>query len=126
MHSEGYSSWVCVSVCLFVCVCLLGNISHMERLIILKTLLRTQRSMKVKIFVGICLKRLRSRVMLRNMSEKANMQIIPTYPVVSFLHLTHSEASESTQRLSTTFDLDQNGQSTTEDSLLTTSRRDSS
>ena len=28
---------------------------------------------------GICLKRLRSRVMPRNMSEKANMLIIPTY-----------------------------------------------
>ena len=29
--------------------------------------------------MGICLKRLRSRVMPRNMSEKANMLIIPTY-----------------------------------------------
>ena len=29
--------------------------------------------------VGICLKRLRSRVMPRKMSEKANMLIIPTY-----------------------------------------------
>ena len=34
---------------------------------------------KVKKFVGICLKRLCSRVMPRNMSEKANMLNIPTY-----------------------------------------------
>ena len=32
----------------------------------------TQRATKVDIFVGICLKQLRSRVMPPNMSEKAN------------------------------------------------------
>ena len=53
--------------------------SPMEHLFVLKTPSRTQRAMKVKKFVGICLKRLRSRVMLRNMSEKANMLNIPTY-----------------------------------------------
>ena len=74
MRSEGYSS---CSVC--VSVCLLSHISPTERLFILKTLSRTQRATKVKKFVGICLKRLRSRVMPRNMSEKANMLIIPTY-----------------------------------------------
>ena len=68
---------VCVSVCL--CVCLLSHISPTERLFVLKTLSRTQRATKVKKFVGICLKQLRSRVMPRNMSEKANMLIIPTY-----------------------------------------------
>ena len=66
-----------LSVC--VCVCLLSHIPPMERLFVLKTLSRTQRATKVKKFVGICLKRLRSRVMPRNMSEKANMLIIPTY-----------------------------------------------
>ena len=65
------------SVCL--CVCLLSHISPTERLFVLKTLSRNQRETKVKKFVGICLKRLRSRVMPRNMSEKANMLIIPTY-----------------------------------------------
>ena len=70
-------SWVCLCVC--VCVCLLSHISPMERLFVLKTLSCTQRATKVKIFVGICLKRLRSRVMPRNRSEKANMVIIPTY-----------------------------------------------
>ena len=81
MRSEGYSSWVCLCVCVSVClcVCLLSHISHTERLFVLKTLSRTQRATKVKKFVGICLKRLRSRVMPRNMSEKANMLIIPTY-----------------------------------------------
>ena len=70
-----------LSVCLCVClsVCLLSHISPTERLFILKMLSRTQRATKVKKFVGICLKRLRSRVMPRNMSEKANMLIIPTY-----------------------------------------------
>ena len=68
---------LCVGVC--VSVCLLSHISPTERLFVLKTLSRTQRATKVKIFVGICLKRLRSRVMPRNMSEKANMLIIPTY-----------------------------------------------
>ena len=74
MRSEGYCSRsVCVSVCL------LSHISPTEHLFVLKTLSRTQRTTKVKKFVGICLKRLRSRVMPRNMSEKANMLIIPTY-----------------------------------------------
>ena len=93
MRSEGYCSWVCLSlsfpicclrasglsVCVCVSVCLLSHISPTERLFVLKTLSRTQRATKVKKFVGICLKRLRSRVMPRNMSEKANMLIIPTY-----------------------------------------------
>ena len=76
-----YFTWVCLCVCLSVClsVCLLSHISPTERLFVLKMLSRTQRATKVKIFVGICLKRLRSRVMPRNMSEKANMLIIPTY-----------------------------------------------
>ena len=65
------------SVC--VCVCLLSHISLTEPLFVLKTLSRTKRATKVKKFVGICLKQLRSRVMPRNMSEKANMLIIPTY-----------------------------------------------
>ena len=67
-----------LSVCL--CVCLLSHISPTERLFVLKTLSRTQWAAKVKKFVGICLKQLRSRVMPRNMSEKANMLIfISTY-----------------------------------------------
>ena len=73
MRSEGYCSR---SVCLFVC--LLSHISPMKRMFVLKTLSRTQRATKVKKFVGICLKRLRSRVIPRNISEKANMLIIPT------------------------------------------------
>ena len=64
-------------VCL--CVCLLSHISPMERLFLMKT-----RATKVKKIVGICVKRLRSRVMPRNMSEKANMLIIPTYPLSVF------------------------------------------
>ena len=55
MRSEGYSSWVCV------CVCLLSHISPMERLFVLKTLSRTQRATKVKLFVGFSLKPLRCR-----------------------------------------------------------------
>ena len=70
------------SVC--VSVCLLSHISPTERLFILKTLSRTQQATKVKNFVGICLKRLCSRVMLQNMSEKANMIIFPTYPRSAF------------------------------------------
>ena len=72
-----YSGWVCLCAC--VSVCLLSHISPTEHLFVLKTLPRTQRATKVKKFVGICLKRLGSRVMPRNMSEKANMLIIPTY-----------------------------------------------
>ena len=71
MRSEGYSTWVCLCVCLSVC--LLSHISPTERLFVLKTLSHTQRATKVKKFVAICLKLLRSRVMPRNMSEKANM-----------------------------------------------------
>ena len=97
---------VCVCVC--VCVCLLSHISPTERLFVLKTLSRTQRAKKVKIFVGICLKRLRSRVMPRNMSEKANNANYSDFTGVRFLRLTHSEGPEGTQRLSTTFSLAQN------------------
>ena len=67
-----------------LCVCLLSHISPTEGLFVLKTLSRTQRATKVKKFVGICLKRLRSRVMPRNMSEKAKMLIIQTYPWSAF------------------------------------------
>ena len=73
MRSEGYSTWS--SVCVCVSVCLLSHISPTERLFVMKTLSRTQRATKVKKFVAICLKLLRSRVMPRNMSEKANMLI---------------------------------------------------
>ena len=55
MRSEGYCSWVVLSVCL------LSHISPMERLFVLKTLSRTQRAMKVKKFVGFSLKPLRCR-----------------------------------------------------------------
>ena len=55
MRSEGYCSWVCVSVCL------LSHISPMERLFVLKTLSRTQLATKVKKFVGFSLKPLRCR-----------------------------------------------------------------
>ena len=48
-----------LSVC--VCVCLLSNISPMERLFVLKTLSRIQRATKVKNFVGFSLKPLRCR-----------------------------------------------------------------
>ena len=50
---------LCVCVC--VCVCLLSHISPMEHLFVLKTLSRTQRATKVKIFVGFSLKPLRCR-----------------------------------------------------------------
>ena len=55
MRSEGYCSWVCLSVCL------LSHISPMERLFGLKTLSRTQQATKVKKFVGFSLKPLRCR-----------------------------------------------------------------
>ena len=85
---------------------LVGN-SLLKRLFVLKTLSHTQGATKVKKLVGICLKPLRSGVMPRNRSEKpiANYSDIPA---VSFLHLTHSEVPEGTQRLSTTFSLVQN------------------
>ena len=55
MRSEGYCSWVGLSVCL------LSHISPMERLFVLKTLSRTQRATKVKKFVGFSLKPFRCR-----------------------------------------------------------------
>ena len=44
-----------------LCVCLLSHISPMERLFVLKTLSRTQRTTKVKKYVGFSLKPLRCR-----------------------------------------------------------------
>ena len=49
---------VCLSVCLSVCQ---FNVSPLERLFVLKLMLRTQRATKVKTIVGICLKLLRCR-----------------------------------------------------------------
>ena len=81
----------------------------MEHLFFLKTLSRTQQVTKVEIFVGICLKRLRSRVIPRNISEKANNYAnYSDLPAFSFLRFIHSEALEGTQRLLTTFSLAQN------------------
>ena len=57
MRSEGYCSWVCV------CVCLLSHISPLERLFVLKLLLRTQQATEVKKYVGFSLKPLPSKVM---------------------------------------------------------------
>ena len=52
MRSEGYCSWVCVCVC---------HISPMERLFVMKTLSRSQRTTTVKMYVGFSLKPLRCR-----------------------------------------------------------------
>ena len=80
-----------LGLCVCMCVCLVT--SHLRSVCSsLKTLLR-KRATKVKIFVGIFPKQLRSRVIPRNMSEK-----LLRLTVVSFLRLTHSEAPEGTQR----------------------------
>ena len=73
-------------------VCVSVHISPTERLFVLKTLSRTQRATKVKTFVGICLKLLRSRVIPRNICEKSQYAIFSDLPAVSFLRLTYSEA----------------------------------
>ena len=73
MRSEGYTV-----VGLSVCVCLSVK-SHLTYGASVRPV-----ATKVKKFVGICLKRLRSKVMPRNMSEKANMLIIPTYTMSAF------------------------------------------
>ena len=52
---------MCVCVC--VCVCLLSHISLLKHLFVLKILSRTKQATEVKIFVGFCLKPLRSKVM---------------------------------------------------------------
>ena len=52
MRSEGYGSWVCLSVCPL-------NISPLERLFVLKLMLRTQQATKVKTIAGDSLKQLR-------------------------------------------------------------------
>ena len=54
MRSEGYCSRpVCLSVCP------LSQNSPLERLFVLKILLRTQRAKEIKKYVGVSLKRLR-------------------------------------------------------------------
>ena len=58
VRSEGYGSWVCLSVC--PC-CLLSHISPLEHLFVLKILSRTPQATEVEIFVGISLKPLRCR-----------------------------------------------------------------
>ena len=77
MRSEGYSTWVCVYMS-SVCV----SKSHLPYGASVRPVNEVAYSAgkEGQKFVGICLKLLRSRVMQRNMSEKANMLIIPTYP----------------------------------------------
>ena len=57
MHSEGYYSCSCLSVCV------LSHISPLERLFVLKILSHTQRATEVKMFVGFSLKLLCLKVM---------------------------------------------------------------
>ena len=80
-----------------VCECLLSQISHTERLFVLKTMSPTLSGQRRYIFVAICLKQLRS-IMQRNMTKtKANGYAnYSGLPAVSFLLLTHSEAPEVT------------------------------
>ena len=86
-------------VVLCLSVCLLSHISPTERIFVLKMLSRTQRAKKVKQFVGICLKRLRSRVIPRNTSEKANSYANSDSPAVSFLRLTQGKVPEGAHSL---------------------------
>ena len=74
MHSKGYSTWVCLSVCLSVKSHLTSEVSVLP-----ENAVTYSAGNEGKKFVGICLKRLRSRVVPRNMSEEAKMLIIPTY-----------------------------------------------
>ena len=87
MRSEGYSTWVCVSVCLSAKTYLTSRISNQA--INEHAYLRQN----VKKLVGVCLKRLRLRVMPRTQAKKP-IANLPTYPAVSFLHSTHAETSE--------------------------------
>ena len=66
------------SVCLCVCVSVKSHLTYGASVRPENAVTYSAGSEGQK-FVGICLKRLRSRVMPRNMSEKANMLIIPTY-----------------------------------------------
>ena len=85
-----------------LCVCLLSHISPTERLFVLKTGSRTQQVRKVKIFVGICLKRLHCYVAKHE--RKSHYSDLPAVsftpsnsPVLSgchslFVFVTHSPA----------------------------------
>ena len=70
---------VCVSVCLSVKSHLTYGASVRPENVVMYSAGKEGQK-----FVGICLKRLHSRVMPQNMSEKANMLIIPTYPRSAF------------------------------------------
>ena len=80
------------SMCLSVCLCVKSHLTYGAS-VRPENAVTTQRTTKVKKFVWICLKLLRSRVMLRNMSEKANMLIIPTYPQSAFSALLETQQS---------------------------------
>ena len=79
MRSEGYCSRSA-----YVCVCLLKSHLTYEVYVCLENAVTYSAGKEGQKIVGICLKRLRSRVMPRNMSEKANMLIIATYPPSAF------------------------------------------
>ena len=72
---------------------LVGN-SLLKRLFVLKTLSHTQRATKVKKIVGICLKPTAFKSYAAKQERRSQYANYCDLPAVSFLRLTHSEASE--------------------------------
>ena len=107
MRSEGYCSWVCLSVCPSVCLSVKSHLTYgaSVRLENAVTYSAGKEGQKIcgdlpetTAFKSYSVKHERK-------SQYANYFDLPD---VSFLRLTHSEGPEGTQRSSTTFSLPQN------------------
>ena len=99
MRSEGYSTWVCVSVCLSVKSHLTYGASvHPENAVTYSAGNEGQKTCGD----------LPETTAFKKHERKSQYANYSGLPAVSFLRLTHSEAPEGNQRLSTTSSLAQN------------------
>ena len=103
MRSEGYSTWVCVSVCLSVKSHLTSRMSN--RAMNEHAYLVAYERQKI---CGDLPETTAFKSYAAKHERKSQYVNWTGLPAVSFLHSTHSETSEVTQGLSTTFSLAQN------------------
>ena len=103
MRSEGYSTWVCVSVCLSVKSHLTYGASVRPENAVAYSAGNEGQKICGDLPETTALKSYAAKH--ERKSQYANFYDLPA---VRFLRLTHSEVPEGTQRLSTTFSLAQN------------------
>ena len=107
MRSEGYSSWVGLSVCLSVCLSVKSHLTYGASVRPENAVTYSADNEGQKI-CGDLPETTAFKSYAAKHERKSQYANFSDLPDVSFLRLTHSEGPEGTQRLSTTFNLAQN------------------